>query len=163
MNALLASCWWWKHYLLCESSCIKKRITPTSPEYAPDVPGLIDDYYLNLLDWVSAITIIGSGTNTISSLSWSEDGDHLAVGLNDGNIEICNIWSVQKIRSVSGHTTCVGVMTWNKHIIVSGCRDGSIWKHDIRLAQHKFAEMHNHNREVCGLKWRSDGEQLTSE
>ncbi|CAJ0824748.1 3404_t:CDS:2 [Entrophospora sp. SA101] len=146
-----------------KSSCIKKRITPTSPEYAPDVPGLIDDYYLNLLDWVSAITIIGSGTNTISSLSWSEDGDHLAVGLNDGNIEICNIWSVQKIRSVSGHTTCVGVMTWNKHIIVSGCRDGSIWKHDIRLAQHKFAEMHNHNREVCGLKWRSDGEQLTSE
>ncbi|CAJ0645058.1 2079_t:CDS:2, partial [Entrophospora sp. SA101] len=168
-----------------ESSCIKKRIIPTSPEYTLDVLGVIDDYYLNILDWsnqnivavgidkrvylwdiitdeLSAITIIRSGTNTISSLSWSEDGDHLAVGLKDGNIEIWNIWSVQKIRSMSGHITHVGVMTWNKHIIASGCRDGSIWKHDIRLAQHKFAEMHNHNREVCGLKWRSDGEQLAS-
>ncbi|CAJ0823167.1 3297_t:CDS:2, partial [Entrophospora sp. SA101] len=168
-----------------ESSCIKKRIIPTSPEYTLDVLGVIDDYYLNILDWsnqnivavgidkrvylwdiitdeLSAITIIRSGTNTISSLSWSEDGDHLAVGLNDGNIEIWNIWSVQKIRSMNGHTTRVGVMTWNKHIIASGCRDGSIWKHDIRLAQHKFGEMHNHNREVCGLKWRSDGEQLAS-
>nr|CAG8473425.1 6731_t:CDS:2 [Entrophospora candida] len=134
---------------------IKKRIISANPDLVLDAPRMINDYYLNLLDWsnknmvavgldknvyrVKAFANTRSGTriinNKISSLSWSEDGDHLAVGLNDGILKY-GIF-------LSGHTTCVVVIAWNKQIIASGSRDGSMI-------------------EVCGLKWRSDGEQLAS-
>nr|CAG8481121.1 764_t:CDS:2 [Entrophospora candida] len=114
---------------------IKKRIISANPDLVLDAPRMINDYYLNLLDWsnknmvavgldknvyrVKAFANTRSGTSIInhkiSSLSWSEDGDHLAG-----------------------------------------------WKHDVRLARHKFVELHDHTSEVCGLKWRSDGEQLAS-
>nr|CAG8462146.1 14369_t:CDS:2 [Entrophospora candida]CAG8462929.1 9107_t:CDS:2 [Entrophospora candida] len=171
----------------CQSKYyIKNRIIPTNPELILDAPGIVDDYYLNLLDWsnknmvaiglnegvylwnadtgeVNELSNISSIIdNNISSLSWSEDGDHLAVGLSDGDTQIWDILTAQKVRSMSGHATRVGVMAWNRQIIASGCKDSSIWKHDIRLAQHKFAELLGHTGEVCGLKWRSDGEQLAS-
>jgi cell division cycle protein 20 (cofactor of APC complex) len=54
------------------------------------------------------------------------------------------------------------VLAWDKHIVSSGCRDGSIWNHDVRVHNHKVAELSNHTNEVCGLTWRSDGMQLAS-
>src|SRR3954451_16571639 len=133
----------------------KRRIL-TSPERILDAPGLLDDYYLNLLDWsIKNIVAIGldqcvyiwnadtgdvtslertNPSDYISSLSWSYNGDYLAVGTSDGDIQIWDVLKEQKIRSMLGHITRVGVLTWNKHIISSGCKDGSIWHHDIRVA-----------------------------
>jgi len=98
----------------------------------------------------------------ISSLSWSCNGDYLAVGTSDGDIQIWDVLKKQKIRSMLGHIARVGALTWNKHIISSGCKDGSIWHHDIRVAQHKVAELIDHTSEVCGLKWHYNGDQLAS-
>ncbi|PKC02430.1 WD40 repeat-like protein [Rhizophagus irregularis] len=75
---------------------------------------------------------------------------------------VTNVLKEQKIRSMLGHTARVGVITWNKHIISSGCKDGNIWHHDTRVAQHKVAELIDHTSEVCGLKWNSNGDQLAS-
>ncbi|KAJ1939571.1 WD repeat-containing protein slp1 [Linderina macrospora] len=47
-------------------------------------------------------------------------------------------------------------------MLSSGCRDGSIWNHDVRIADHKTAELVAHESEVCGLTWRSDGALLAS-
>ncbi|CAB4494215.1 unnamed protein product [Rhizophagus irregularis] len=161
----------------------KRRIL-TSPERVLDAPGLLDDYYLNLLDWsIKNMVAIGldqcvyiwnadtggvtslERTNPgdyIASLSWSYNGDYLAVGTSDGHIQIWDVLKEQKIRSMLGHTARVGVITWNKHIISSGCKDGNIWHHDTRVAQHKVAELIDHTSEVCGLKWNSNGDQLAS-
>ncbi|KAG0251139.1 ubiquitin-protein transferase activating protein [Mortierella polycephala] len=167
------------------SLIIKKRTIPTSPEKVLDAPGLADDYYLNLLDWsCSNIVAIGldktvflwdaetgnaeplvtlpGRIDTITSVSWASDGSFLAVGTNEGDTQIWDIETKTKIRSMAGHVSRVSVLSWDKHILSSGCRDGSIWNHDVRVQNHKVAELLNHTNEVCGLTWKSDGQQLAS-
>jgi len=61
-----------------------------------------------------------------------------------------------------GRQAQVAVMGWNQHLLSSGCQDGAIWHHDVRIAQHKVMELVGHNGEVCGLQWRPDGEMLAS-
>jgi WD40 repeat protein len=77
----------------------------------------------------------------VTSLQWTLDGSYLAVGLNSGDTQIWDADSASKIRSMKGHAARVGVLSWDKHIVSSGCRDGSIWNHDVRIAKHKVAEM----------------------
>ncbi|KAI8601653.1 quinon protein alcohol dehydrogenase-like superfamily [Dissophora ornata] len=163
----------------------KKRTILTSPEKVLDAPGLMDDYYLNLLDWsCSNMVAIGLGksvfvwdaesghveslftlpgnTDAVASVSWAYDGLYLAVGTFDGDTQIWDIETKSKVRSMTGHMARVGVLAWDKHILSSGCRDGSIWNHDVRVQNHKVAELSNHTNEVCGLVWRADGQQLAS-
>jgi hypothetical protein len=54
------------------------------------------------------------------------------------------------------------VLSWHGHLLTSACGDGSIWHHDVRVARHKVMELLGHSGEVCGLKWRADGELLAS-
>lgn len=162
-----------------------RRKVPTAPERVLDAPGLIDDYYLNLLDWssgnqiaialersvyiwnastgtVSSLMETSSDDNYVSAIKWSGDGAFLSIGMSNGDIEIWDVEEQSKTRSMNGHTARVGVMAWDRHILSSGCRDGSIWNHDVRLPEHKVSEFSNHTAEVCGLEWRSDGTQLAS-
>ncbi|MFT7980841.1 WD40 repeat domain-containing protein, partial [Salmonella enterica subsp. enterica serovar Enteritidis] len=37
-----------------------------------------------------------------------------------------------------------------------------MYNHDVRIADHKVAELVSHTSEVCGLEWRSDGAQLAT-
>jgi len=57
---------------------------------------------------------------------------------------------------MAGHATRVPSLSWSGAILSSGSRDGSIWNSDVRVAQHKIAEMNGHRAEVCGLEWRKD-------
>ena len=165
------------------SAQFRRRVL-TAPERVLDAPGLVDDYYLNLLDWSSGNQVaIGlernvyvwsaeSGTVSslletspdtyISSVKWSGDGAYVGVGLGSGEVQIWDVEEGTKLRSMHGHDTRVGVMGWNKHILSTGARSGLIYNHDVRVAQHKVAELVSHTSEVCGLEWRSDGAQLAS-
>ncbi|KAI4093529.1 MAG: hypothetical protein LQ339_007667 [Xanthoria mediterranea] len=161
-----------------------RRRVLTAPERVLDAPGLVDDYYLNLLDWSSGNQVaIGlersvyvwsaeSGTVScllespadtyISSVKWSGDGAYVGVGLGSGEVQIWDVEEGSKLRSMHGHDTRVGVMGWNKHILSTGARSGLVYNHDVRVAQHKIAELVSHTSEVCGLEWRSDGSQLAT-
>ncbi|CAG8627681.1 11247_t:CDS:2, partial [Paraglomus brasilianum] len=165
------------------TNCIKRRII-SAPERILDAPGMQDDYYLNLLDWSvrnmvaialdKSVYVWDAETGDVSSmasvrddeyisgLAWSQDGEYLAIGTSYGDTQIWDIEKGSKVRSMFGHSARVGVLSWNKYILSSGCRDGSIWHHDIRIAEHKAAELLNHTSEVCGLKWRNDGALLAS-
>jgi cell division cycle protein 20 (cofactor of APC complex) len=161
-----------------------RRRIPSAPERVLDAPGLVDDYYLNLLDWSSGNQVaIGlersvyvwsaeSGTvasllecpqdTYISSVKWSGDGAYVGVGLGTGEVQIWDVEEGTKLRSMFGHETRVGVMGWNKHILSTGARSGLVYNHDVRIAQHKIAELVSHTGEVCGLEWRGDGAQLAT-
>ncbi|RDW72990.1 WD40 repeat-like protein [Coleophoma cylindrospora] len=161
-----------------------RRRVATAPERVLDAPGLVDDYYLNLLDWSSGNQVaIGlernvyvwsaeSGTVSslletspdtyVSSVKWSGDGAHVSVGLGTGEVQIWDVEEGTKLRSMHGHDTRVGVMGWNKHTLSTGARSGLVFNHDVRIAQHKVAELVSHTSEVCGLEWRADGAQLAT-
>lgn len=165
------------------SAQFRRRVL-TAPERVLDAPGLVDDYYLNLLDWSSGNQVaIGlersvyvwsadSGTvkslletspdTYVSSVKWSGDGAYVGVGLGTGEVQIWDVEEGTKLRSMHGHESRVGVMGWNKHILSTGARSGLVFNHDVRVAQHKVAELVSHTSEVCGLEWRSDGAQLAT-
>ncbi|AEO53387.1 hypothetical protein MYCTH_2313356 [Thermothelomyces thermophilus ATCC 42464] len=166
------------------SSAQFRRRIATAPERVLDAPGLIDDYYLNLLDWSSGNQVaIGLERNVyvwsadegtvsclletspdtyVSSVKWSGDGAYVGVGLGTGEVQIWDVAEGVKIRSMYGHDTRVGVMGWSKHILSTGARSGLVFNHDVRIAEHKVAELVSHTSEVCGLEWRSDGAQLAT-
>ncbi|KAG0381178.1 ubiquitin-protein transferase activating protein [Mortierella sp. AD032] len=164
---------------------LRKRTILTSPEKILDAPGLVDDYYLNLLSWsctnqlaigldksafvwnadsgqVESLVTVKGNMDSITSVSWANDGSTLAVGTFEGDVQVWDVETKTKIRTMSGHAARVGVLAWDKHVVSSGCRDGSIWNHDVRVHNHKVAELSSHTNEVCGLTWRSDGAQLAS-
>ncbi|KAF2483584.1 WD40-repeat-containing domain protein [Neohortaea acidophila] len=165
------------------ASQFKRRVL-TAPERVLDAPGLVDDYYLNLLDWSSGNQVaIGlersvyvwsaeSGTvnpllecpadTYIASVKWSGDGAYVAAGLGTGEVQIWDVEEGTKLRSMYGHDTRVSVMGWNKHTLSTGARSGLVFNHDVRIAQHKVAELVSHTSEVCGLEWRADGAQLAT-
>ncbi|KLP13810.1 cell cycle protein p55cdc [Fusarium fujikuroi] len=165
------------------SAQLRRRIA-TAPERVLDAPGLVDDYYLNLLDWSSGNQVaIGLERNVyvwsadegsvscllettpdtyVSSVKWSGDGAYVSVGMGTGEVQIWDVAEGQKIRSMFGHDTRVGVMGWNKHLLSTGARSGLVYNHDVRIAEHKVAELVSHTSEVCGLEWRSDGAQLAT-
>jgi cell division cycle protein 20 (cofactor of APC complex) len=165
-------------------SAQKRRRILTAPERVLDAPGLIDDYYLNLLDWGNGNQVaIGLERNVyvwnaetgdvsllletnpdtyVASVRWSSDSCYVSVGLSTGDVQIWDVEEQVKLRTMSGHDSRVAVQAWNKHTLTTGSRSGNIFNHDVRIAQHKTAELLHHTSEVCGLEWRPDGAQLAS-
>ncbi|KAL0956461.1 hypothetical protein HGRIS_002607 [Hohenbuehelia grisea] len=166
------------------STTNKSRKIPTAPERVLDAPGMMDDFYLNLISWsclnVVAVALEAStyiwnadtGTvshlgdapegSYISSVDFSADGAFLGAGIGSGEVELWDVETSQKLRTMAGHQAQIATLSWNQHILTSGCGDGSIWHHDVRMPRHKVMELLGHTGEVCGLKWRSDGELLAS-
>ena len=173
----------WNRPVKSKTSSAKRRIA-LAPEKILDAPGLADDFYLNLMDWSSKnILAVGlentvyiwngdtgdvqefcktKGEDYVASLKWASDGSYLAVGTSSGDAQIWDVDTFAKVRSMRGHTSRVGVLSWDQHILSSGAKDGSIWNHDVRIANHKVLEMNGHTSEVCGLQWRLDGAMLAS-
>ncbi|TFK20989.1 WD repeat-containing protein slp1 [Coprinopsis marcescibilis] len=162
----------------------KTRKIGTVPEKVLDAPGMLDDFYLNLLSWSSqncmavalesatyiwqadtgVVQQLGEapeGTH-VSSVEFSVDGNFLAIGLGNGSVEVWDVEAGRKVRTMEGHSAQVPSLSWNNFIVSSGCGDGSIFHHDVRIAEHKVMELVGHTGEVCGLKWRADGELLAS-
>ncbi|KAF1808841.1 cell division cycle protein Cdc20 [Eremomyces bilateralis CBS 781.70] len=162
---------------------LRRRIL-TSPERVLDAPSIVDDYYLNLLDWSCNNQVaIGLGQSVyiwsaesggvnmllestpdtyVSSLKWSGDGAYVSVGLGTGEVQIWDVEEQTKLRSMYGHESRVSVQAWSKHVLSTGARNGWLFNHDVRIAQHKIADLESHTGEVCGLDWRADGAQLAS-
>ncbi|PPR08014.1 hypothetical protein CVT24_011075 [Panaeolus cyanescens] len=162
----------------------KSRKLPSQPDRVLDAEGIPDDFYLNLISW-SSLNVVGvalanvvylwnadAGTvqnlgscpegTYVSSVDFSNDGAFIAVGLGNGDVELWDTETGQKLRTMSGHSAQVGCMSWFNHIVSSGCEDGSVWHHDVRVGRHKVMELLGHSGAVCGVKWRADGELLAS-
>ena len=98
----------------------------------------------------------------ISSVSWIQKGNVLAVGTSKNSVEL---WDVNKkvcLRKMKSHKARVGSLSWNTHVLSSGSRSGEVHNHDVRAAEHHLNTVKMHSQEVCGLKWNSDGRYLAS-
>ena len=159
------------------------RHIPQQPEKILDAPELLDDYYLNLLDWNSQNVLSialgssvylwnassgdiqelkGESDRHITSVSWIQNGNYLAVGNDLGCVQIWDASKNKQIRNMTGHQARVGALSWNKFICSSGSRDSNIIHHDVRQSKNVIKTLSGHQQEVCGLKWSPDGTQLAS-
>ncbi|GAB1606227.1 division cycle 20 homolog [Argonauta hians] len=168
------------------SQCKKlNRHIPQTSDRILDAPEILDDYYLNLLDWsannqlavalaghlylwnagtgdIKQLTEMQTADSYISSVSWVKEGNYLAVGTSEGVVEIWDVFKEKRLRSMTGHTGRVGALAWNSHILSSGSRSGHIHHHDVRVPRHLQGNVAGHSQEVCGLRWSPDGQHLAS-
>jgi cell division cycle protein 20 (cofactor of APC complex) len=98
----------------------------------------------------------------ISSVSWIQKGDVIAVGTSDHTVELWDINKKACLRRMTSHDSRVGCLSWNQHLLSSGSRSGDIHHHDVRISQHHVGTLKLHTQEVCGLKWNPDGRYLAS-
>ncbi|KNC80500.1 hypothetical protein SARC_07142 [Sphaeroforma arctica JP610] len=162
------------------------RVIPTTADRILDAPELRDDYYLNLLSWhdtqntlavalgptvylwnadtsdITKLLDLPDVNNYVSSVQWMPQGNVLAVGNDDGEVMLWDAENVKRLRTMKGHSSLVGSLSWNKHMLSSGSRSGVIHNSDVRVQNHIQSQMHGHAQEVCGLAWSPDGTQLAS-
>jgi len=164
---------------------VNTRNVPSAPEKILDAPDMLNDFYLHLMDWSSlnhmAVALSAgvyiwnaadgsivqlcqreSEEEYVSSVAWIKQGNVLAVGDSQGQVQLWDASTSKLMRSMDGHSDRVGCLDWNQHILASGGRDGVVVLHDVRVAQHQVSRLAGHQQEVCGLTWAQDGKSLAS-
>lgn len=89
-------------------------------------------------------------------------GSTIAIGTNKGCVEIWDAEREKKLRTMTGHELRVGSLAWNGSILSTGSRDRKILHRDVRVPEHYIRELKGHRQEVCGLKWNTQTDQLSS-
>ncbi|KAL0324131.1 UNVERIFIED_CONTAM: Cell division cycle 20.2, cofactor of APC complex [Sesamum calycinum] len=134
----------------------RRRDISQSPERVMDAPEIIDDFYLNLLDWGSSNVIAIALVNTVylwdssdgsisellstdddigpvTSVKWAPDGRHLAVGFNNSHVQL---WDCSATRPAISKW-------WNDNVLYIWCssmassNSSNQWLH--RLTDHSAA------------------------
>ncbi|XP_050206039.1 cell division cycle 20.1, cofactor of APC complex-like [Mercurialis annua] len=163
-----------------------RRHIPQTSERTLDAPDIVDDFYLNLLDWgssnvlaialgntvylwnatdgsTSELVTVDDEVGPITSVNWAPDGRHVAIGLNSSEVQLWDSTANRQLRSMKGgHRSRVGALAWNNHILTTGGMDSLIINHDVRIREHIVETYRGHQQEVCGLKWSASGQQLAS-
>ncbi|KAJ8438597.1 hypothetical protein Cgig2_010381 [Carnegiea gigantea] len=167
----------------CQSKPAKPRCyIPQSFKRTLDASDLIDDFYLNLLDWgcrnvlaialgstvymwdasngsTSKLVIVDDDKGPVTSVNWMPDGCHTAIGLNNSEVQLWNSTSNRQLRTLRVvHRGCVGSLAWKRnHILTTGSVDGRIINNDVRIRHHVVETYRGHSQEICGLIWSYTG------
>ncbi|ESN90296.1 hypothetical protein HELRODRAFT_108549 [Helobdella robusta] len=175
-----------KSQRLLHSPRKQSRKVPRHPYKILDAPDLQDDFYLNLLDW-SAQNMIAVGLESkvyiwnaascevfmcsdvssvrddiVTSVSFNEKGNLLAMGTDMGHVHLWDVQSNKNLSSISMHGERIGSLAWNKDMLASGSKDGSIAIMDTKTSSLQ-KKLLGHKQEVCGLKWSTaSSNQLAS-
>lgn len=95
-----------------------------------DAPELVDDYYLNLLDWSGKnVVAVALGTTVylwhadtgaihqlmstyavgdyITSVAWAPDGEHIALGFNNKELQL---WDATRFFQVGNCLVCFSLI-----------------------------------------------------
>ena len=162
----------------------KSRRFPTAPERVLDAPGMMDDFYLNLISWSALNTVavaLGEHTYTwradtgdvdhvavapensyVSSLDFSRCGTTLGIGMGTGDLELWDLETKSRLRTLPCHRRPVLSLSWKDSHTISAAGDrGAVWDYDIRGRGHVVKRV-GHRGLVCGLKWNPDGRLLAS-
>ncbi len=66
----------------------------------------------------SKVTTLASLEYAVPSVSWTQRGNHLAIGSNDGTVELWDISKAKRIRSLRSHASFVGSLSWSDRIFI---------------------------------------------
>ncbi|XP_058184049.1 cell division cycle 20.2, cofactor of APC complex-like [Rhododendron vialii] len=163
------------------------RHIPQTSERTLDAPGLVDDYYLNLLDWgssnfvaialgntvhlwnaangaTSQLSTANDANGPVTSVKWAPDGRRIAIGFDNSDVQLWDAAANRRLESLrGGHQSRVGSLDWkNNDSLTTGGMDGKIINNDLRVSPHTAVTYTGHHEEVCGLKWSASGQHLAS-
>lgn len=162
-------------------AAVTARYVPSAPERILDAPGLVDDYYLNLLDWsasnvlavalektvycwngangsTSALCTLPDESDQVTSVAWASEGSaYLALGTSSADVQLWDAGAGKQVRRLRSHAGRVGSLAWHGHVLSSGSRDGYIHNYDVRVRNAHVATLAGHTGEVCGLKYNAEG------
>lgn len=162
----------------------KERVIGKQPFKVLDAPNLLDDFYVNVIDWsIQNNVAVGLGnsaylwnfysggvdkvfesdpSNVLTSLCWDIRSEALVLGALNGRIEILDIEKKVHIRQFHDHCERVGALSLHGNMLVTGSRDQSICLRDLRCEGRPIRSYTHHYQEVCGLKWSPDGQYFAS-
>ncbi|KAI6680795.1 hypothetical protein NL676_034676 [Syzygium grande] len=167
------------------------RSIPKACQRTLDAPDILDDYYLNLLDWgannMVAIALSrsvylwnasnGSATELVTfndeegpvtSVSWAPDGQNIAIGLQNSHVQLWDFSAQRQLRTFrGGHRLRVCSLAWNNHILTTGgqftCLRRERPEHKILEHMHgRMSEFSGHGSQVCALLWSMRERELLS-
>eukprot|EP00933_Yihiella_yeosuensis_P049382 TRINITY_DN4622_c0_g1_i1.p1 TRINITY_DN4622_c0_g1~~TRINITY_DN4622_c0_g1_i1.p1 ORF type:complete len:537 (+),score=88.64 TRINITY_DN4622_c0_g1_i1:78-1613(+) len=155
------------------------RVLQQSSLRVLDAPGMVDDFYNHPIDWSArnevAITLqdqvflfgfetgeakqlLQLESGNVTTLRWTGEGHHLAVGTSSGEIQIWDAAAQRQLRSLRSHGGRIGALAWNEYILSSGSEDKEIHNHDVRVKEHLQARLNTgHSDLICGLDYSVDG------
>ena len=113
------------------------RHIPQNPDRILDAPDIVNDYYLNLLDWsvnnhlavalgphiylwnaasgeIQQLLELETPEDFVCSVKWIREGNLLAVGNFHGEVSLWDVEQIRKVRTMTGHTDRVGSLSWNE-------------------------------------------------
>lgn len=163
----------------------RAKSVPAAPERVLDAPNIVDDFYLNLVAWsLTNLIVIGledavyvwnassglvgllceTAGKLVSSLRWSEDGSYISIGKDDGTVEIWDIETNSRLRTLCTNSISrVAAHCWLLHLLTQGSREGIIYHSDVRVSNHLVGKYERtHGAEICGIEYRADGQQFSS-
>eukprot|EP00892_Ulva_mutabilis_P004073 jgi/Ulvmu1/2037/UM120_0033.1 len=160
------------------------RYIPPQPDRVLDAPDMLDDFYSNVLDWGannqlmvalgSTLYLWNGDTGDVDlfqefddplhmcSVKWSQDGDHVAIGMSDHTVQLYDVKARKQLRCMRGQPGRVNALSWNHVVLASAGKGGVIMNSDVRVKQHAVSTVEAHKGEVCGLAWSPSRSQLAS-
>ncbi|KAL7717490.1 WD repeat-containing protein slp1 [Entamoeba marina] len=161
--------------------------SPLSPHLFLDVPGVIDDYYLNLIKWNNKHQLVVALSDVL--YLWNSDtGDafELFKCSNDDLLTtyISSVNFIDDTKTVFGDFFGVlrvvdcqsGKLIYDKqhdndridsiatygNLIATGSRDNNVFVMDIRIGNKSRTTFEGHYGEVCGIDFSSNGNYLAT-
>ena len=124
---------------LKSSKAIARKV-PQVPERILDAPDIINDYYLNPLDWspdnilavalanhvylwnantgeVNSLTRLNGLEDYVSAVKWVKEQNVLAVGQSNGDVALWDVGAMKKLRTLKGHTDRASSLSWNEVLV----------------------------------------------
>ncbi|CAL9020034.1 unnamed protein product [Prunus brigantina] len=155
-----------------------RRHIPQTSYRTLDALDLVDDYYLNLLDWgssnvlaialattvylwdatsgsTSELVTFEDESGPVTSVNWAPDGRHIAIELDNSEVQLWDSTANRQLRTLRGcHRSLVGSLAWNNHIQTTRGMDGCIVNNDVRIRSHIVEITEDMNKRFVGLNGR---------
>lgn len=160
--------------------CSPKKYISETYVKSYKMPGLRDNFYLNLVDW-SLNDIIAAGVHhkvnclskgsffvinpsqnreSVCSLAFNAD-DKIAIGGDFGSVFIIDIHKRVCITKMQNHFGRVASLNWKHSCVAAGSKDGTVSITDERTKK-RVGIYCIHKNEVCGIKWSEDGSMIAT-
>lgn len=117
----------------------------------------------NLKDFSLQSTLKEPHSDTVLSLQFSRDGQHLLSGASDKFVKLFDVASGKYVRSYEGHTHHVLGVTWKAdgYTIASAGADNAIKIWNVETGEQRRT-ISNHGKQVTALKYIGVGDLIAS-